>query len=52
MLINAIEDLDENVGKDVKKEVAKKARNEGLLPDLDKMLEEQHLLKREAKGRI
>jgi hypothetical protein len=46
MLVNAIEDLDEKTGKDVKKEVAKKARHEGLLPDLDKMLEKEHLLKR------
>jgi hypothetical protein len=51
MLINAIEDLDDKTGQDVKKQVAKKARHEGLLPDLDKVLEREHLLKRKEIGR-
>ncbi len=49
VLINSIEDLDEQQGKNIKKIVEKKARNEGLLPDLDKVLEEQHLLKRKER---
>ena len=51
MLINAIEDLDDKTGKDVKKVVAAKARNEGLLPDLDKVLEQEHLLNRKESGK-
>jgi hypothetical protein len=39
VLINAIEDLDEQHGKTVKKAVEKKARHVGLLPVLDDLLE-------------
>jgi len=52
MLINAIEDLDDNTGKTVKKQVSKKARSEGLLPDLDKMLEKEHLLNRTETAKL
>jgi hypothetical protein len=52
MLINSIEDLKGNVGKDVKEEVAKKARNEGLLPHLDKVLKQHHLLNRSEGVRM
>lgn len=47
-----IEELDEPVGRSVKKEVEKKASNEGFLPDPDKVLEEEHFLKQEEKGRV
>ena len=49
VLINAIEDLDDKAGKEVKKLVEKKARNEGLLPDLDKVLEQEHLFTRQER---
>jgi hypothetical protein len=50
MLINSIESLDDKTGSNVKKEVAKNAMSQGLLPHLDKVLEKHHLLKRDAKA--
>ncbi len=52
MLINSIESLDDKTGSNVKKEVAKNAMSQGLLPHLDKVLEKHHLLKRDAKATI
>ncbi len=51
MLVNAIEDLDDRIGKDVKKVVERKARQEGLLKNLDSVLERVHLLDRKGDGR-
>ncbi|MBK9982566.1 MAG: hypothetical protein IPP15_09090 [Saprospiraceae bacterium] len=46
MLVEAIQDLDDRSGKDVKMEVAKKARSEGLLTDLHKVFDQAQLFKK------
>jgi len=46
MLVEAIQDLDDHPGKNVQVEVAKKARHEGLLADLHKLIAEQQLFKK------
>ncbi len=46
MLVEAIQDLDDHPGKDVKLEVAKKARSEGLLGDLHKLIDQTQLFKK------
>lgn len=46
MLVEAIQDLDDRSGKDVKMEVAKKARSEGMLSDLHKLMDQVDLFKR------
>ncbi|MGB4847972.1 MAG: hypothetical protein WBP41_08655, partial [Saprospiraceae bacterium] len=46
MLVEAIQDLDDRSGKDVKMEVAKKARSEGMLSDLHKLIDQVDLFKK------
>jgi hypothetical protein len=46
MLVEAIQDLDDHPGRDVKTEVAKKARSEGLLTDLHKVFDQAQLFKK------
>lgn len=46
MLVEAIQDLDDHPGKDVKLEVAKKARSEGLLGDLHKLIDQTQLFRK------
>ena len=46
MLVEAIQDLDGHPGKDVATEITKKARHEGLLGDLHKLIAEQQLFKK------
>ncbi|MEP6647271.1 MAG: hypothetical protein ABJC12_09275 [Saprospiraceae bacterium] len=48
MLIEAIQDLDDHPGKNVKLEVAKKARSEGLLADFHKLIDQTQLFKKNS----
>ncbi|MGB4846992.1 MAG: hypothetical protein WBP41_03690 [Saprospiraceae bacterium] len=48
MLVEAIQDLDDRSGNDVKMEVAKKARSEGMLSDLHKLIDQVDLFKKKG----
>jgi hypothetical protein len=49
LLMHSVEDLPEEPGKAVKKAIEKQARDQGMLQDVDNVLEKEHLLKRSGR---